>query len=250
MRTWLQFSDEQSFGRAGASHVGRLARRTLAARPVFRLALSGGNSPLPLFRGLTDPTLFPAQLWLRTHVFFVDERMVAPDHPDSNFGSVTTHLLNRVPIPAVNIHRMRGELPPEQEAREYARQLVRHFGCGPAEIPTFDLIVLGMGADGHTASLFPGTELSPVHPLVAPVPPPRAKPHVARLTLTPQILNAAREILFMISGADKHSMLRAIRSGDRTLPASRIDVRPQSWYLYPALTDNNPSSHGRSHGRF
>lgn len=239
MRTWLQFAGEASFGRAAASHVGRLARRALADGPVFRLALSGGRSPQPLFDGLADPGLFPAGLWARTHIFFADERMVPPDHPDSNFGAVAAHLLGRVPIPAANVHPMRGDLPAGRAADDYEERMLAHFGCPPGQAPAFDLVVLGMGADGHTASLFPGAEPDPRR-LAAPVPPPDASPRVARLTLTPRVLNAAREVLFLVLGADKHPALRRILAGDGSLPAARIDARPQSWYLCPALNDNTP----------
>lgn len=239
MRTWLHFADEASFGRAAASHVGRLARRALGGGPVFRLALSGGRSPLPLFDGLADPGLFPAGLWARTHIFFADERMVPPDHPDSNYGAVAARLLRRVPVPEANVHPMRGDLPAERAADDYEKLMLAHFGCPPGQAPAFDLVVLGMGADGHTASLFPGAEPDPRR-LAASVPPPDASPRVARLTLTPRALNAAREILFLVLGADKHPALRRILAGDGSLPAARIDARPQSWYLCPALNDNTP----------
>lgn len=232
---WLEFPDQESYGRALASHAGRLARQTLAREQFFRLALSGGSSPLPFFRHLADPGLFSGALWARTHVFFVDERMVPAVHPDSNFGSAQRHLLSRVPLPQAHVHRMRGELTPEAAAADYARDLREHFRPGPEETPAFDLIALGMGTDGHTASVFPASTLPPGHSLAAPVPPPQASPRVARLTLTEQVLNAAREVIFHVLGADKHPALRLIRAGDRTRPAGRIHARRQSWYVCPAL---------------
>ncbi len=233
-RVWLEFTDPGLLGRAAASHVGRLARSVLEDAPIFRLALSGGASPLGMFRHLTAPDIFPARFWKRTHIFFVDERLVPPDHPDSNFGSVARHLLDCAPIPAQNIHRMLGELPPNEAARAYAADLARSFGQSNA--PIFDLIVLGMGADGHTASLFPDAPSpDPRHPVVTPVPTPRLSPHVPRLTLTPAVLNAARQILFVIQGTDKHPALRAIRAGNPSLPAAQVDARRQSWYICPPL---------------
>jgi len=246
----LEFADPESYGRALASHAGRLARQVLARKRVFNLALSGGSGPLPFFRHLSGPGLFPAAIWPRTHVFFVDERMVPADHPDSNFAAAQKHLFSRVPLPRENIHRMGGELSPETAAKEYTRILLDHFRPGPGETPAFDLVMLGMGADGHTASLFPASKLPPEHALVCPVPPPAALPRVARLTLTEQVLSAAREVIFHVLGADKHKALRLILAGDRTLPAARIRARRQSWYVCPALTDNNPPSKGRLHGRF
>lgn len=232
---WLEFPDPESYGRALASHAGRLARRTLAREPFFSLALSGGSSPLPFYRHLADPGLFPAALWSRTHVFFVDERMVPAVHPDSNFGSAQKHLLSRVPLPQTHVHRMRGELTPEAAATDYARELLDHFRPGTGDTPAFDLVALGMGADGHTASLFPASALPPRRMLTAPVPPPRAIPQVARLTLTPRVLNAAREVIFHILGADKHPALRMIHAGDLSLPAAGIRAQRQSWYVCPAL---------------
>ena len=232
---WLEFPDPESYGRALASHAGRLARRALACGQLFRLALSGGSSPLPFFRHLADPSLFPAALWSRTHVFFVDERMVPADHAHSNFGSAQHNLLSRVPLPQENIHRMRGELTPEAAASDYAQTLLEHFRPGPEAPPAFDLVALGMGADGHTASLFPASALPPRHMLTAAVPPPQAIPQVARLTLTPRVLNAAREVIFHILGADKHPALRMIRAGDLSLPAAGIHAQRQSWYVCPAL---------------
>jgi 6-phosphogluconolactonase len=247
--TCLQFEDERNFGRTAAAHLGRVARQVLETRPLFRLALSGGRSPLPLFEALRDPDLFPTNFWGRTHVFFADERMVPSDHPDSNFGLASRHLLDHVPIPAANVHPMPAHLPLEAAATRYAQTLTDCCGCLPGQTPVLDLVVLGMGADGHTASLFPDARLPEDHPLVAPVPTPSAMPHVPRLTLTPRVLNSAREIVFLILGADKHAALLAIDNGDDSLPAARVDVCPQSWYICPPLP-TNPTPHGRFHGRF
>lgn len=233
-RLWLEFTDPDLLGRASAAHVGRIARRILDQAPVFRLALSGGSSPLGMFRHLTEPAIFPSELWSRTQVFFADERLVPPNHADSNFASASHHLLDRVPIPSRNIHRMPGELPPEDAALTYTRDLARSFGQNG--VPVFDLIVLGMGADGHTASLFPGAELpGGRHLVVAPVSAPSMPPRLPRLTLTPAVLDAARRILFVILGADKHAALRAIRDMASDVPAAKVDARSQSWYICPPL---------------
>lgn len=233
-RIWLEFTDSDILGRAAASHVGRVARRTLDQAPVFNMALSGGKSPLGMFHHLADPGIFPARLWNKTHVFFADERLVPPDHPDSNFGSVSRHLLDHVPIPAQNIHRMPGELPPDEAATAHSADLDRSLGHGGA--PVFDLIVLGMGPDGHTASLFPeAPPFDPRYPLVAPTPAPPLPPRVPRLTLTQAMLNRAGQIVFVVLGEDKHPALRSIRAGNTDLPAARVDSDRQSWYIYPPL---------------
>lgn len=246
--TCLQFEDEEDFGRAAASRVGEAARQVLRTRPTFLLALSGGKSPLPFFAALRDPDVFPTGFWARTHIFFADERMVPLDHPDSNFGSAARHLLNHVPVSGANVHPVPVHLPPETAATRYAQTLTENCGGLSGQIPILDLVVLGMGADGHTASLFPGARLPGNHPLVAPVPAPSAAPSVPRLTLTPAVLNSAREILFLILGADKHPALLAMGDGDDSLPAARIDVCPQSWYICPPIP-TNPTPHGRFHGR-
>ena len=119
--SWLFFPDEKQFGQAAASHAGRLARAVLEKHSHFILALSGGRGPLPFFRHLADADLFAPEMWTRTHIFFVDERMVPPDHADSNFGSARRHLLDRVPVPEENIHRMPGELPQADDRSEERR---------------------------------------------------------------------------------------------------------------------------------
>lgn len=234
MNAWIFFTDKEQFGRAAASHAGRVARSTLGRQQYFSLALSGGSSPLPFFHHLTDPGLFATKFWERTHIFFADERMVPPEHPDSNFGSIKKHLLDRVPVPEANIHRMPGELPQAAAATSYMGTLDAFFKCRP---PVFDLLVLGMGADGHTASLFPGTfdaknqdsQIS-VMPITAPE---AAIPK--RLTLTLPVLNAAEEILFLVQGADKHEPLSRIRAEDRSLPAGLVQGKCQSWYVCPPI---------------
>lgn len=241
-RVWLEFTDADSMGRAAASHVGRIARCVLERAPMFRLALSGGASPLGMFRHLTNPIIFPPRLWKRTHVFFVDERLVPPDHDDSNFGAARAHLLDHAPIPPANIHRMPGELPPEEAVRIYAADLAQSFDTDG--VPVFDLIILGMGADGHTASLFPGAPArAPRHSLVTLVSAPDRHPRVARLTLTPAVLDAATQVLFLILGADKHPALRTVRTGTTNLPAALVDARRQSWYTCPPLPPHETNAH-------
>lgn len=229
--SWLFFLDEEQFGRAAASHAGRLARAVLEKRPRFTLALSGGRGPLPFFRHLADAGLFAPEMWARTHIFFVDERMVPPDHAESNFGSARKHLLDRVPVPEENIHRMPGELPQVAAAAAYTETLDGFFGCRP---PVFDLLVLGMGADGHTASIFPVQSPLQGDQPVSPATAPEAAVS-ARLTLTGPVLDAAANVLFLVLGADKHEPLRRIRSGDRNLPAGRVRGGRRCWYVCPPL---------------
>ncbi|HEV7665993.1 MAG TPA: 6-phosphogluconolactonase, partial [Chloroflexota bacterium] len=143
------------------------------------------------------------------HIFFGDERCVPPDDPQSNYHMAYETLLSKVPIPAQNIHRMRGELPPEEAALVYEEELKTFFGTEP---PRLDVIILGMGDNGHTASLFPG--LTAVHEqrrwVVAEY---VAEVGMWRITLTPLVLNLAREALFLVAGSNKAEMLRRVLEG-------------------------------------
>lgn len=202
----------------------------MQARDRFTVALAGGSTPRALYRLLADEkgpyhTRVP---WESTHVFFGDERMVPPDDPESNARMAFESLLRFVPIPEEQVHRIRGENPdPDRAAEEYEEMLRNTFRLAPRERPRFDLILLGLGADGHTASLFPGdraieeSERLAV-PATAPVPP------RSRVSLTLPVLNAASSVLFLISGATKAPAVQRVRRGEN-LPAAR--VRPESGAL-------------------
>jgi 6-phosphogluconolactonase len=183
---------------AASAHAARLVARAAASTPGrFSLVLSGGKTPRPLFRMLARGLPGPLP-WERVHAFWADERCVPRGHPESNAGQAGALLLERVPIPAENVHRIRGEDAPDRAAASYRRELERCFGSGP---PAFDLVLLGLGADGHTCSLFPGSP--------ALESPRAAEPAVApegvrdRVTLTPAGLRGARRIVFLVTGAGK-----------------------------------------------
>jgi 6-phosphogluconolactonase len=158
------------------------------------------------------------------HFFWGDERCVPPNHADSNYRMVAESLLNHVPALAENIHRVQGELAPSQAAEHYEAELRAFFG----ETPAFDLILLGLGEDGHTASLFPGSPAlaESVRWVVAAQHTSPPLPLVSRVTLTFSVFNAARQVLFLVSGAGKAPRLAEIRRGVPDLPAARI--RPAS----------------------
>jgi len=159
--------------------------------------------------------------WERVHVFWGDERAVPPDHPGSNYRQAREALLDHVPLPPGNVHRMRGELEPGDAARAYADELRAFFG---APWPVFDLLLLGMGDDGHTASLFPGSTLlitgastalrETVQPVLGLTAHYQDRP-ARRVTLTPPAINAARNVFFLVSGASKAQALRAVLQGPR-----------------------------------
>jgi 6-phosphogluconolactonase len=172
--------------------------RAIAGRGACALCLAGGRTPEPVYRELASASSID---WTRVDVFFGDERAVPPDHPDSNYLMVNRVLLSRVPVPAGQVHRMEAERSDrEAAAREYERSLP----------PRLDILVLGMGQDGHTASLFPGSAaLDERQRLVVPVI--GAKPPAERMTITPPVIEAARRVAVIATGGDKAAMVaRAI----------------------------------------
>jgi len=200
--------DAAALADAAARHVVESAQSAIQARGAFSIALSGGSTPRELHRRLAGPLKNEVD-WSKVHVFFGDERCVPPDHPDSNYRMADETLLAQVPIPSDHVHRMQGELPPEEAALRYEQQLRAFFGNEP---PRLDLILLGMGDNGHTASLFPG--LTAVHEQTHWVMAENV-PEVGmwRITLTPYVINLGREVLFLVAGAGKASMLRSVLEG-------------------------------------
>jgi 6-phosphogluconolactonase len=220
-----------------ADALARCAREAVAARGRFRWVISGGRTPLPLFARLAGRGA-PAMPWKQTEVYFADERCVPARDPQSNFGSAWTTFLSKVPVRRRSVHRMRGELRPIGEgARRYARSIGRLPDLGQAATPRFDLVLLGIGPDGHTASLFPGQPAVAERrtPVVA-VPSAGQPPYVPRLTLTPPALSNAGRVWFLVAGTDKRAALgRLFRAGDRAdprLPASLIrPPAPVEWFV-------------------
>jgi 6-phosphogluconolactonase len=220
--------DAPALMRLAAGEVVRRSEAALAARGRFAIALSGGTTPEGLYALLAEPAEpFRARVrWESTHVFFGDERHVPPDHPDSNYRMARATLLGKVPIPPENVHRMRAELDAPTAAREYEAELLRVLGAGPEGpargLPRLDLVLLGLGADGHTASLFPGSEALAERARLA-VAPWVEHLHSHRITLTLPALGAARAIAFMVSGTGKASRVADVLEGPgASLPAGRV----------------------------
>ncbi len=213
---------------AVAEFIVQRATEAIRARGRFSIALSGGSTPLPLFALLALPEWQARLQWAKVHVFWADERCVPPDHKDSNYAVANAAFLERLPIPKNHIHRMRGEIDPTQAALEYEAELRQFFGGD--ETP-FDLVLLGMGDDGHTASLFPGT--APIHETTRRVVAHEVKKvNMWRLTLTPPAINAAAVAAFMVSGEGKAERLRDVIKGPfqpDMLPSQAI--HPQSGQL-------------------
>lgn len=210
-----------------ASHeVARIAAEAVSARGVFSIALAGGSTPKMLYTLLAEhPTLRNSLPWDKMQVFFGDERHVGPGHADSNFQMTTDSMLSKVPLEGRQIHRIKGEYPDTaQAAAEYEDEIRHTFALKAGEFPRFDLILLGMGNEGHTLSLFPGTKaLLDTQHIVA-----RnwvGKLYTERITLTAPAANAARNIIFMVTGSDKACALKAVLEGPHEpeqLPAQMI----------------------------
>jgi 6-phosphogluconolactonase len=200
-----------------------LLAEALATQGPFAVALSGGSTPRQLYRCLAEPPRLGAFPWHRTHLFWGDERFVPPSDKRSNYRMTKEALLSRVPIPAGNIHAVPTEgVSPDEAAAAYARSLESFYGSKhlDASRPLFDVVLLGLGTDGHTASLFPGSPaLEERSAWVAAVTGPSADP---RLTLTFPVLNSARHAAFLVAGEEKRAMLSRLRDGDTRLPAAHV----------------------------
>jgi 6-phosphogluconolactonase len=230
------FANLEELSHAAAERFTEFCHERLTRENVFTAALSGGSTPRRLYELLGDPELAGRIPWGRVHFFQVDERCVPPDHPESNYRMMREALLDHARIPPSNFHRMEAELAnPEEAAERYVQQLSTMFRPRPGEVPRLDLLFLGMGPDGHTASLFPRS------PALAE----RAKWVCAnfveklqanRVTLTYPVLNAAREVIFLVAGNEKAEILRQVLEGayePERFPSQGI--RPVdgrlSWYV-------------------
>ena len=177
------------------------------------VALAGGSTPKGLYSLLASESYRSMVDWSKVHFFWGDERHVPPDHQDSNYRMAYESLLSQVPVASKNIHRMQGELPKASDAAEAYEEVLRNvFSTSGGAVPVFDLILLGMGPDGHTASLFPGTEAvqESLRWVTAPW---VEKFQTHRVTLTPVVINHARHVMFLVSGEDKASALQAVLEG-------------------------------------
>jgi 6-phosphogluconolactonase len=202
-------------------------------RGIARIAISGGTTPKSMFQLLADPAEpFLKQVpWDRIELYWVDERCVPPDNAESNYRMTKEALLSKVPLAAERVHRMEGELEPEVAAARYESVIRNTFKLEGAETPAFDLILLGMGDDGHTASLFPHTEaLNEMSHIVVPNHVPQKD--AWRITLTWPVINQGREVAFLIEGEAKAQVLQEVFLGPyqpETYPSQII--RPASGQL-------------------
>ena len=204
-------------------------------RNPYCIALSGGRTPAILFRLMASSELCKAVNWEHVHFFWSDERCVGPDHPDSNFGMANRELLTKIAAPKTNIHRILGENDPNEEADRYAGEINKVVASAPNGIPRFDLVLLGVGDDGHTASLFPGIGddddlVSICHVAFHPVT--RQK----RISFTLNLINNAIKVRFLVCGRDKAPVIAEIlnrKTGYLKYPAGKVDpfTGDNIWYL-------------------
>jgi 6-phosphogluconolactonase len=217
---------------AAAKEFVRIGRAAIAERGRFTVALSGGSTPRTLYSLLAKEHADFA--WNKTFLFFGDERHVPPDHHDSNYRMVNEALLSKVSIPARNVYRVQAEDPEAaMAASEYERQLRNFFKLTPGEFPHFDLILLGLGPDGHTASLFPDSEgLKEQSRLVIANWVEKFKTH--RITFTFPVLNHTTDVMFLSSGTEKAEMVREILEGHHRPPYPAQQIEPEGrlvWML-------------------
>ncbi len=217
------FEELEALSQAAAAEFIESCAAAIARRGQSLVALSGGNTPARLFELLARSPYAEQLDWLHLHIFWGDERCVPPDDPESNYHQANVALLSRVPIPAGNIHRVMGETEPAAAAVAYA-QTLKTYAAPPLDWPRFDLVLLGMGDDGHTASLFPRSSVEMTGSTAAVTADYEGRP-ANRVTLTPQVFNAARRVLFLVSGESKSQTLANVLYGDfrpELFPAQRI----------------------------
>jgi 6-phosphogluconolactonase len=226
----LVYETPEELAEAAARDFAARAEEAIDALGRFAVVLAGGSTPKATYDALARDYSDGLD-WGRVHVFFGDERTVPPDHEDSNYRMAHEALLSRVPVGSV--HRMRGELPPAEAAAAYEEELREFFGTDG--VPAFDLILLGLGEDGHTASLFPETSALDVTDRWV-VANPVLKLETTRLTLTVPVINAARAVVFEVAGEGKAEALEEILEGDadpRGYPAKfiRPDGGDLTWMM-------------------
>ncbi|WDT75533.1 MAG: 6-phosphogluconolactonase [Candidatus Manganitrophus sp.] len=220
--------DRDDLGDQAALSFVRFAQEAVSLRGCFSAALAGGATPRTLYRSLASAACAEKISWKSVHLFWGDERAVPPDHPDSNYHLANEALISHVPISPQNVHRMPGERSDLQAAAdEYEKTLRDFFGPSDPGWPSFDLVLLGIGSDGHTASLFPGSPVlkETVRWVAAPY---VEKLKAARLTLTLPVLNHARRVIFLAAGREKASIMREVLSDDppsTNLPARMVQPR-------------------------
>lgn len=236
------FRDSEALSRHAANLFIEQSNRGIRERNRFLVVLNGGATPELLYRLLA--TQYQEQVeWNKTHIFWGDERCVPSTNPESNFGQANGLLLTHVPIPSENIHRIKGELTPDSAAKEYLETILSHAEEGQV-LPHFDLVFLGVGEDGHTASLFPGSPVT-TNQLVVPVIADYQGRPAHRVTMTQRVFNQARMVVMMVAGDKKAYAMAEVLNGrydPEKYPAQRIDPTDGQliWLLDSAAASRLP----------
>ena len=220
------YESADEVAREAADMLATIVAGVLADRAVARVALAGGSTPKAMYRLLASPSYRERIDWRRVEIFFGDERCVPPDHADSNYRMAREALLDHVPLGADRVHRIAGERPPAEAAAQYQQTLARI-----GDPPRLDLVLLGMGPDGHTASLFPGTPvLDETRALAAPVYVDKLESW--RVTLTAPVLSAAAHVIITTVGAEKaEALATALRAPAGTVPIQLVRAIDQRWLV-------------------
>jgi 6-phosphogluconolactonase len=217
-----RYADLTALAKGMADELPGLVQRTIDETfSSAHLVLSGGNTPQALFTELAarGREFLP---WDDIHLWWGDERCVPPDHPDSNFGAAKRLLIDPLELDSSMWHRMKGEDPPEEAAKAYEEHIYNSFG----DNPVFSVVLMGIGTDGHTASLFPNTQIDPERIVIASTAP-SGQP---RISMTPKLINAARHVRFLVSGDEKADVLTKILQG-ADLPAHQITNPDLAWLV-------------------
>jgi 6-phosphogluconolactonase len=226
------YSDQETLSHAAAERFVSLSHAAILSHGRFTTALSGGSTPRQFYSLLGMPLYRDSIDWKRVHVFWADERCVAPSHENSNYKLAADTFLLKAAVPVENIHRIRGEEGPTIAAAEYQEELHRYF-IG-SQKPVFDLVVLGAGVDGHTASLFPGSPLLQERSREV-VPVYLDKPGVSRVSLTLPVFNRAADVIFLVSGEDKADIVYEVLkfNNQKHYPAGLVQPvdGTLSWFL-------------------
>jgi 6-phosphogluconolactonase len=250
-REFIVLEDADAVALTTAQHVITAGQEAIARHGRFFFALTGGSTPLMVCPLLVIPPLVNALDWSKVEFFFGDERAVPSRHPESNYNLARTALLDYLPgVRPGQVHRMIGEAADLDAAcRAYEALIARTLGAPHGAVSSFDLIWLGMGSDGHTASLFPDTAaVDEASRWVVPnwVP----KLDAWRMTMTYPLLNAAREVDFVVTGADKAAAVAAVRDGPGDVPAARVEAGRTVWYVDRAAAGSGePAASGEASGR-
>jgi 6-phosphogluconolactonase len=231
--TMYCFAEKEQSIAALAEKISMVCRSALEKRGYFSLVLAGGSTPGDLYALLASLAWRKRIRWSRAHIFFGDERCVPPEHEDSNYRMAHSSLLAKLPIPEEQIHRIHGEADPDEEADRYEHLIRTTLSrISPGE-PLFDLTLLGLGRDGHTASLFPGDRaLQSDHLVTAVAAPQNMTPRVGRISLGLQGVMLSRHICFLVHGEEKKAIVRAVLADTAgRYPAGVVQRKTPSWYL-------------------